>query len=196
MEKTSSNTLSPSVFVVILLIGVVLNWAIRFHKFYSSSLCFFHSIFHIFFPRRNDWSDSESKSPNDEVLGHKFTRKEKVEDENLTRENAVTVMRAVGIVCDPEEEKFCDTYSSNEISVLFEVEEPSVGEVKEAFDVFDVNRDGFVDAGELQRVLCGLGFVEGSKMEECENMIRVFDDNRDGFIDFKEFVKLMESSFC
>ncbi|XVE83761.1 hypothetical protein DITRI_Ditri16bG0112500 [Diplodiscus trichospermus] len=75
-------------------------------------------------------------------------------------------------------------------------EEPSLEEVKQAFDVFDVNKDGFIDAEELQRVLCILGLKEGLKMENCIKMIKTFDKNGDDRIDFQEFVKFMENSFC
>lgn len=66
-------------------------------------------------------------------------------------------------------------------------------EIKEAFDVFDVNGDGFIDVEELQRVMCVLGFKEGKEIQNCERMIRKFDQNKDGRIDFQEFLKLMES---
>ncbi|KAL0431721.1 UNVERIFIED_CONTAM: putative calcium-binding protein CML46 [Sesamum radiatum] len=77
-----------------------------------------------------------------------------------------------------------------------QMENPNLEEVKEAFDVFDSNRDGFIDAEELQKVLCALGLKEGSEMENCRRMIGLFDENGDGRIDFDEFVKFMESSLC
>lgn len=83
---------------------------------------------------------------------------------------------------------------SKEIADLFE-EEPSLEEVKEAFHVFDENKDGFIDAGEINKVLCALGFVGASEVE-CKRMIKAFDHNGDGQIDFNEFVQLMEKSFC
>ncbi|KAM2033649.1 hypothetical protein ACFX1T_015501 [Malus domestica] len=83
---------------------------------------------------------------------------------------------------------------SKEIADLFE-EDPSLEEVKEAFRVFDENEDGFIDAGEVMKVLSVLGFVEVSEVE-CKRMIKAFDVDEDGRIDFDEFVKLMENSFC
>ncbi|KAG9159640.1 hypothetical protein Leryth_013616 [Lithospermum erythrorhizon] len=50
--------------------------------------------------------------------------------------------------------------------------------------LFDENRDGFIDANELQRVLLALGFNEGSELENCKRMIRVHDENDDDKIDF------------
>lgn len=78
----------------------------------------------------------------------------------------------------------------NETTMFEEVEEVSLEEVREAFDLFDQNKDGFIDAGEVQRVLCELGFMEASKAE-CEAMIRNFDKDRDGRIDFEEFIEII-----
>lgn len=87
--------------------------------------------------------------------------------------------------------------SADEIGGVFEEEEPSLKEVKAAFDVFDENKDGFIDAEELRNVLVSLGFIkEAASEEECKRMIKGFDENLDGRIDFNEFVKVMERSFC
>ncbi|KAL5722850.1 hypothetical protein ACHQM5_006319 [Ranunculus cassubicifolius] len=182
MEKRSSSNASE--FVLFLLFDSILNWFAGFQKLFLNSQCFLHSKVDLFFGK------SKNKGANYEALSNKIST---VQDNGkMSREEVEMVMEKLRIACDQEDEMI---HGSNEISDLFEDKEPSVEEVKEAFDVFDVNRDGFVDAGELQRVLCSLGFVQGSKMKECEKMIRVFDENRDGLIDFDEFVKLMESSF-
>ncbi|XP_056863950.1 probable calcium-binding protein CML45 [Raphanus sativus] len=107
-----------------------------------------------------------------------------------------TVMRSLGLSPDQESDDLKERYSSKEMSSLFEEKEASLEEVKQAFDVFDENRDGFIDATELQRVLTILGFKEGSHLENCSVMIRSLDGNKDGRIDFNGFVKFMESSFC
>lgn len=117
------------------------------------------------------------------------------DDGNLSREDVKMVMGRLGLFCSPESEELQDWFSSDDHLRPFE-EEPSLEEVKEAFDVFDENRDGFIDEKELQRVLCILGLKQGSEIEDCKKMIRIFDKNRDGRIDFNEFVKLMETSFC
>ncbi|KAF9626224.1 hypothetical protein IFM89_031351 [Coptis chinensis] len=197
MEKTSSNTLSPfslAGLIWFLLFDGVLNWIIEFKKFYSSSRCFFQSLTEFFVGKSK--GGSEKKIANSELLKHKLSLKEKVEDGKLSREDVEMVMGNLRIVCNPDEDKPRERLGLHELSVLFEEKEPSVEEVKEAFDIFDENRDGFVDASELQRVICSLGFKEGSKLVDCETMIRAFDENRDGKIDFNEFVKLMENSFC
>ncbi|XP_071704049.1 probable calcium-binding protein CML46 [Rutidosis leptorrhynchoides] len=93
-------------------------------------------------------------------------------------------------------ENFSKCLSSNDLFNIFEEQEPLLDEVKEAFDVFDENKDGFIDARELQSVLSALGLKEKAAMDECKKMISVFDDNNDGRIDFDEFVKFMENTFC
>ncbi|XP_031403235.1 probable calcium-binding protein CML45 [Punica granatum] len=114
----------------------------------------------------------------------------------LLREDAEMVMGRLGLSCSGGWEGQESLLSTGEISRLFEEKEPSLEEVREAFGVFDVNQDGFIDAEELHRVLRGLGFGEGKEVEDCERMIRAFDENGDGRIDFREFVKMMENCFC
>lgn len=104
------------------------------------------------------------------------------------------VMDRLGVTYHSDGEKLEEGLVADELPQLFE-EEPSLEEVKKAFDVFDENKDGFIDATELQRVLCSLGLKEGSQVEDCRRMIKAFDEDDDGQIDFKEFVKFLEKSF-
>ncbi|KAH9726978.1 putative calcium-binding protein CML45 [Citrus sinensis] len=123
-----------------------------------------------------------------------FNKKEH-DDESLSRDEVEMVMRKLTLFCSFEDEELPQKLGSAELSWLFEEKEPSLEEVKEAFDVFDENKDGFIDAMELQRLLCILGLKEGFELENCKKMIKTFDKNGDGRIDFKEFVKFMEKSF-
>ncbi|EOY01898.1 Calcium-binding EF-hand family protein [Theobroma cacao] len=89
-----------------------------------------------------------------------------------------------------------DDLGADELAETFDQEAPCLEEFKEAFDVFDENKDGFIDATELQRVLRCLGVKESLLLlEECRRMIRVADEDEDGRIDFNEFVKFMETCF-
>ncbi|CAD6219352.1 unnamed protein product [Miscanthus lutarioriparius] len=81
-----------------------------------------------------------------------------------------------------------------EAAALFEEEEATVEEAREAFAVFDRNGDGFIDAAELRSVLTSLGFQAGVAEAGCQRMIDAYDGDKDGRIDFLEFVKLMETS--
>lgn len=114
----------------------------------------------------------------------------------LERDEVKMVMAKLGFFCSSEGEELSEKYGSKELSGLFEEHEPSLEEVKQAFDVFDENKDGFIDAKELQRVLRVLGLKEAGELENCHKMIRVFDTNQDGRIDFIEFVKIMENRLC
>ncbi|KAJ6960025.1 calcium-binding protein CML46 [Populus alba x Populus x berolinensis] len=118
------------------------------------------------------------------------------DERSISREDVEMVMENLGLFCSSESEELKEWMGSDEISQLFDEKEPSLEEVKEAFNVFDHNSDGFVDARELQRVFYKLGLKEGLQLEKCRKIIRTFDENGDGRIDFNEFVKFMENSFC
>lgn len=123
------------------------------------------------------------------------------------------VMEKMGMPIEEEEEEtageqFMINMSSRSSGVLrkeefnrmFEEREPSLDEVKASFDVFDMNRDGFIDAHELQRVLCILGLRYGIEVETCRMMIRsAKEENRDDHDDrmsFNQFFKFMQNNFC
>ncbi|POO03517.1 Parvalbumin [Trema orientale] len=126
--------------------------------------------------------------------------------EEFSKEEVKMVMNKLGImICGGKEHG--DDYvpqreviGGEELLGLFEEEEPSLEELKEAFDVFDYNKDGFIDAQELGRVLSNLGLLikeSGSIIrDEClRNMIKNVDENQDGVVDFNEFVNFMENCF-
>ncbi|KAF8399491.1 hypothetical protein HHK36_004864 [Tetracentron sinense] len=197
MEKTSSNTISSSFSIAecigLFLIRIILFWVSRIHKFYSSfqsplrsQLDFIVGKSKVCIDRKNSISEFSSRE---------FCVSEKEDDGQLCRGDMEIVMESLGIMCNSDGDKLQETrLGSDEVAVMFEEKEPSLEEVKEAFDVFDENRDGLIDAMELQRVLCSLGFREGSEVEDCKRMIAAFDENGDERIDFNEFVKFMENS--
>ncbi|KAI3722413.1 hypothetical protein L2E82_33451 [Cichorium intybus] len=125
-----------------------------------------------------------------------FTNKSIVGDDSVTRDEVELLMSDLGVFCHSGGEKLPEVLNSTYLFNMFEEEQPTLAEVKEAFDVFDENKDGFIDARELQRVLSALGLKERSDMEDCKKMIGAFDENADGRIDFNEFVKFMESTCC
>lgn len=121
-------------------------------------------------------------------------------DVKVRSRDVEVVMEKMGMSCDGKGDKLMiikeECLGSEELSALFAEEEPSLEEVKEAFDVFDEDRDGFIDARDLQRLLCNLGFGEASSFHACQRMIRAFDTDGDDRIDFNEFAIFMEKSFC
>ncbi|KAH6836260.1 hypothetical protein C2S53_001126 [Perilla frutescens var. hirtella] len=80
------------------------------------------------------------------------------------------ILRSLGISCQ-EKLLFPAKLDAAVIFDIFEKREPSLDEVREAFDVFDDNIDGFIDENELQRVVYALGPKEGLKVESCRRMI-------------------------
>ena len=64
-------------------------------------------------------------------------------------------------------------------------------ELKEAFEVFDTDRDGRISAEELLRVFKAIG-DERCTLEECRRMIEGVDRNGDGFVCFEDFSRMMD----
>ncbi|GMN41873.1 hypothetical protein TIFTF001_011096, partial [Ficus carica] len=84
----------------------------------------------------------------------------------LGQDEVKMVMKRLGIGSSRQEDN--DSYQQigeEEILQVFEEEEPSMEELKEAFGVFDENKDGFIDASELGKVLCSLGLVKEEEEE-------------------------------
>ncbi|KAG0530496.1 hypothetical protein BDA96_05G191600 [Sorghum bicolor] len=119
-------------------------------------------------------------------------RRKKDQDDKtaLTQEDIKTVMIRIGFNLDQENSMAIGNVS---IPRIFDDDEPSLQEVREAFLVFDHNNDGYFDASDLQRVLKSLGLGEGVGMDDCEQMIAKYDMNKDRRIDVSEFTKVLES---
>ena len=64
-------------------------------------------------------------------------------------------------------------------------------EIKEAFMVFDKNKDGFINSQEFREVMINLG--EKLTEEEIGEMLKEADIDGDGKISIEEFTKVMTS---
>eukprot|EP00761_Pharyngomonas_kirbyi_P003511 gb/GECH01003515.1/.p1 GENE.gb/GECH01003515.1/~~gb/GECH01003515.1/.p1 ORF type:complete len:152 (+),score=58.33 gb/GECH01003515.1/:1-456(+) len=64
-------------------------------------------------------------------------------------------------------------------------------EIREAFRMFDKNKDGFISEEELKQVMRAIG--EELSDEQITEMIKEADSNGDGQIDFDEFLRMMRS---
>ena len=62
-------------------------------------------------------------------------------------------------------------------------------EIREAFDLFDTDGSGTIDAKELKIAMRALGFEP--KKEEIRKMIADIDADGSGTIDFQEFLEMM-----
>lgn len=115
------------------------------------------------------------------------------DSEKLSKSDVKMVMESLGMGYEIERNDGADEL----LGEMFDDEEPGLEEIKEAFDVFDDNKDGFIDSTELRRVLICLG-VKGKMVtvEECRRMIRVADEDGNGRVDLNEFLKFMQTCFC
>lgn len=62
-------------------------------------------------------------------------------------------------------------------------------ELKEAFDLYDLDKNGVISATELLAVLKRLG--ENCSLSDCRKMINQVDKDGDGNVNFEEFKKMM-----
>ncbi|XP_009761439.1 uncharacterized protein LOC107764944 [Nicotiana tabacum] len=108
----------------------------------------------------------------------------------LDEDDVEIVLDTLLTFCNSNGDDF-DKVGLAEVFCSFDETEPSLEEVKEAFNMFDENGDGYIDANELKKVIYKMGFLEFS-LEDCQRMIVPFDDNTDGKIEFAEFLKLLE----
>ncbi|PON81402.1 Parvalbumin [Trema orientale] len=62
-------------------------------------------------------------------------------------------------------------------------------ELKDAFDLYDLDKNGLISASELHAVMKRLG--EKCSLSDCSRMIRSVDADGDGSVNFEEFKKMM-----
>lgn len=67
-----------------------------------------------------------------------------------------------------------------------------VEDLKDAFCMFDIDKNGYISAEELHNIMESLG--EECSLDECKRMISGVDSNGDGTINFEEFKVMMMGS--
>ncbi|KAL8529498.1 hypothetical protein ACS0TY_006795 [Phlomoides rotata] len=170
--------------LILLIVGLIEFFLIHLLNDSKRSPFFLFSGFQSQLTSSNDTEESVSESWR--VL----------DQSSVNRGDVEVVIRSLGMSCNRDEDKLPASVDADDLFNLFEEQNPSLDELKEAFDVFDENRDGFIDAKELHKVLCALRLTQASELQSCTKMIRMFDENGDGRVDFDEFVKFMEASLC
>merc|ERR1712159_331292 len=75
-----------------------------------------------------------------------------------------------------------------------ELTEEQKQEIREAFDLFDTDGSGCIDAKELKVAMRALGFEP--KKDEIRKMISDIDKDGDGTIDFDEFMMMMSAKMA
>lgn len=175
----------------------ILMWDTRIKGFLSFLLFCFHFAFTHVSQNYKAWTKTRNNCANSEpVLKQRNLELGCTQSGvRLCREEVILVMEKLGmnsVQWDDADGLGEELLGVHEIGELFE-KEITLVEVEEAFDVFDQNKDGFIEARELQRVLSCLGW--GKDLKECQRMINVVDENGDELIDLNEFVRVMEQSF-
>ena len=66
--------------------------------------------------------------------------------------------------------------------------------LKEAFKIFDKNRNGYIEAKELKAVTTTLG--QALSDDEFSEFWQEADANADGKLDYEEFIKMMLQYWC
>ncbi|XP_078159573.1 putative calcium-binding protein CML46 [Carex rostrata] len=198
MEKLFNLLLSPLYLqdsILFLFTSIVLNLTFMFldkffPKYLASYISFFTSYDH--FPSCQQYLFLQEGNINYDTKIHETPHKQ---DIGIMRREVGFVMTDIGIsALSQEGDEIRDFMNHEEFSTLFDQTEPGLHEVEEAFSVFDQNRDGFIDAKELQTVLINLGLREGTNVDACQSMIDKYDRNRKGKIDQTDFFKLVESA--
>ncbi|XP_009617565.1 calmodulin-like protein 3 [Nicotiana tabacum] len=88
---------------------------------------------------------------------------------------------------------FLGTETVNEGEMNEEEEEANrEKDLKDAFDVFDYDKDGLISEEELSKILSSLGLRQGKKLDYCKEMIRKVDVDGDGMVNFDEFKKMIK----
>ena len=76
-----------------------------------------------------------------------------------------------------------------EMELYQKLDELTIKDYKDVFDIFDESGDGKISNNEITKVMHGLG--ENPDPSRVEELIILVDYNKDGYVDFQEFLCLM-----
>ena len=160
-------------------------------------LCFFR-FFYFYLQHQNKMTSGLTQAQIDEFK-EAFQLFDKNGDGTIQANELIEVMKSINITATTEEIldmiKDVDTDGDGNISfdefvVMMQKGGDEDLELREAFNVFDKDKNGEIDREELKDVLKTLTGVSHSEAE-IDLMIKEADTNNDGKVNFQEFKKMM-----
>jgi calmodulin len=116
------------------------------------------------------------------------------EDAALSKAEVEAIMATIGLAAAGKGEGLAAAMGRDEVSALFDADEPSFAEVRGAFAVFDADRDGFIGAEDLQGALARLGVRQDAAA--CRAMVVAAGGGRDARMSLFQFVRFLENGLC
>ncbi|XP_019172988.1 PREDICTED: probable calcium-binding protein CML25 [Ipomoea nil] len=146
-------------------------------------------------------SSFNSRARLEEELEQVFNKFDVNSDGKISWSELGSIMGSLGHVATEEELKamirevdsdgdgFIDLREFIELNTQGIDSEEVLRNLKDAFSVFDSDKNGSISAEELQNVMHSLG--DDCSIADCRNMISGVDRDGDGMIDFEEFRVMM-----
>ncbi|KAK4768160.1 hypothetical protein SAY87_003301 [Trapa incisa] len=145
-----------------------------------------------------DCTSSHAQSMTDAELQKVFDQFDTNCDGKISSEELSKVLSAVGSVTswddvqrameeiDTDRDGFI---SLAEFSALCQSNSSAETDLRDAFDLYDMDKNGLISASELHLVLNRLNM--GCSLEDCVRMITLVDCDGDGNVNYAEFKKMM-----
>ncbi|KAE8673157.1 Calcium-binding protein CML24 [Hibiscus syriacus] len=142
-----------------------------------------------------------------EEMREVFNKFDKNGDGRISREELKSVLSALGSTPSSDEidrmmsemDKDGDGYVDLDEFIAFQRtnvdgDDGQCGnkELKDAFDMYDLDKNGLISAKELHAVMKRLG--EKCSLSDCRRMISQVDKDGDGNVNFEEFKKMMTNA--